>query len=471
MAVSVESLPALRHTLADLRLVDDEDLRGCLERLDSSDPRDLLTMLEREQKLTSLQLSKLRHGDETGYYLGRFKLLYKVSAGTFARVYRAVEPTSGQVMAVKVLRGRYADDQATIDNFHREGRLTDRLNHPNIARTIEVATDFDTGQHYIAMEFVEGGNLREILSARGRIGIEQAIDWTAGMTEGLGHALQHGVTHRDMKPTNILIAATGEVKLVDFGLAGIAESDGEKEVAMEARTVDYAGLEKATGAPKGDPRSDIFFLGCVCYEMISGEPPMEATKDKNARMWRGRFEQIAKLSGRIDAPLAYCRIVDKMAEIQPSARYQTYNAILQDLNDLKVTGDADGKVQVKAQPRIAVVHQSSKTQEALKDKLGRHGYQVVLTSDLTRALKLHALKPVDGFVIDVSTAGRRGMEELRAANLLPRNQSLKYVFMIDEKQKPLVEKIAPARSAAFVKPCSWKPMSAAIRKLVPVGDE
>ena len=351
------SVQELKATLLGLNLVSRADLDAAVEQLSGDDPQELLSILERRQLVTALQTSKLVRGDKEGYFLGRYKLLYKVSAGTFARVFRGVDPRTGQTVAVKVLRGRHTQDPQVVKIFHREGGLTEQLQHPNIARTLEVGTDAVTNQYYIVMEFVEGGNLREILNARGKINPPQAVAWLTEMADGLGYALKESVTHRDIKPTNILIASDGHVKLVDFGLAGLVEQSsigGPQTFSTEQRTVDYAGLEKATNVPRGDPRSDIFFLGCVAYEMAAGRQAMESG-DRNQRQWRGRFDGIDPLAGSGETPVGLARVIDKMCAFDPHERYQTYDDIVRDLKALDIVEDAAGNLTVQTQPRVGIV--------------------------------------------------------------------------------------------------------------------
>src|SRR5262249_60712092 len=134
-----------------------------------------------------------------------------------------------------------------------------------------------TGQYYIVMEFVEGGNLRDFLAIRKKLSPAEALKLIEDAASGIGHAYSRGVTHRDMKLTNVLISTQGTAKLVDFGLAGIFSRKGlELEHSSDKvdRTVDYAGLEKRTGVKAGDIRSDIYFLGTILYEMLTGRAPL-----------------------------------------------------------------------------------------------------------------------------------------------------------------------------------------------------
>ena len=259
----------------------------------------LLRSLERKGHLTPWQASKLLKGDKDGYILGGYRLLYRIAAGSFGRVYRGDNPRTGEVVAIKVLRKRWADDSRKIELFEREGKVGLSLQHPNIVRILSMNRDPSTGQYYLVMEFVEGGNLRDFLGIRKKLEAPEALRLLEETANGLAAALAVGLTHRDMKPTNILISATKTAKLVDFGLAELAGGAREEGGEID-RTVDYAGLEKATGVKAGDPRSDIFFLGATFHEMVTGRPLLTAVKEARARMLRQRFEFLVLGSGGIE---------------------------------------------------------------------------------------------------------------------------------------------------------------------------
>src|SRR5262249_54299028 len=150
--------------------------------------------------------------------LGGYRILYKIAAGSFGRVYRADDPRSGRVVAVKVLRRRWSDDTQRIDLFAREARVGLQLKHPNIVEVLATNQDPATKQYYIVMEFVEGWNLREMLETRKTLSVSDSLKLLEDAAAGLAYAHSRGVTHRDIKPTNILVASAGAAKLVDFGL-------------------------------------------------------------------------------------------------------------------------------------------------------------------------------------------------------------------------------------------------------------
>ena len=313
--------------LIDLGLLKPGEAADALDMIGNGTGKDLISLLERRQILTPFQIQKLQSGETTGYYVGRYKILYLIAGGTFARVYRAIEPHTGEVVAVKILRERHTSEQDKIRDFHREGQLTEQLRHPNITRMLEVGTDTVTKQHYITMEFIEGGNLREFIRIRKKIDAKELVRLGIQMVEGLRYALSKGVTHRDIKPTNILISASGDIKWVDFGLGVAVEGDAKAAGDMSQRTVDYAGLEKATNAPKGDPRSDIFFLGVVFYELLTGEHPRgRALQCSNGDPSTVRQYFTSFASGRVSSRVK--RDHRQNGCLSAESRYQNYDSIL-----------------------------------------------------------------------------------------------------------------------------------------------
>src|SRR5262249_15370890 len=154
----------------------------------------LLRMLERKRYLTSYQSSKLLKGDVDGYFLGGYRILYKIASGTFGRVFRAEDTQTGRVVAIKVLRRRWTDNPHHVELFEREGRVGLSLQHPNIVEILTVNRDPATGQYYIVMDFVEGGNLRDILAMRENKKLEpaEALRYIEDAASGLAHAYSKG---------------------------------------------------------------------------------------------------------------------------------------------------------------------------------------------------------------------------------------------------------------------------------------
>ncbi len=159
-----------------------------------------------------------------------------------------------------------------------------------------------------------------------------------GMAQGLKYSLERGVTHRDIKGTNILISNTGVAKLVDFGLATM-QGDETKPGVKSQRTVDYSALERTCNSPKGDPRSDIYFLGCVFYQMVTGQLPMEESESKDMlrKMLKRSFGAIKPINEHRYAPDEELgRIIEKMMKIDLKARYQTMDDVVADLERYQI---------------------------------------------------------------------------------------------------------------------------------------
>jgi serine/threonine protein kinase len=385
----------------------------------TGEPEPLLHALERLGYITPYHSGKLLKGDPDGYFLGGFRILYKIASGSFGRVYRAEDRQTGRVVAIKILRRRWSEDDHTIDLFEREGKVGLSLRHPNIVEVVAVSRDPMTGQYYIAMEFVEGGNLREILRTRGHFSAAEALRLMEDAVSGIAHAYSRGVTHRDIKLTNVLISSQGVAKLVDFGLAGIFSRKGlELETGEKVdRTVDYAGLEKRTGVRPGDVRSDIYFLGCVLYEMLTGRSPLLMTKDPRVRMSPQRFDNVQPMRrDEVAAPPSVFVLVERMMSLDPRYRYQTPSQLLDAVRDARRdlegpsistvgTPDAPARPQSRS---VFVVETEERLQNLMRDKFKELGYRVFLSSDPARALDRYRLQPFDALVLDARTTGEEG---------------------------------------------------------------
>jgi eukaryotic-like serine/threonine-protein kinase len=410
-----------------LGLMSDQDAREVVYELDNNaaTAEDFVRYCERKTLLTPWQSSKLRKGDTDGYILGGYKLLYKIASGSFGRVFRGVDP-AGQVVALKVLRRRWTDDPRWVDHFRREGQIGLSMQHPNIVGILAVNKDDRSGQHYIAMEFVEGGNLRDIMRARKKLPADEALRIMEECAAGLTYAFSRGLSHRDIKLTNILISTqTKAAKLVDFGLGEIAKGsalffervqDRDDEEAMD-RTVDYAGLEKATGVPQGDVRSDIYFLGHVLYEMITGDPLMPPTKDRNARMQRRRFEdvetQLYKVGADRGLPPVVLKLIGRTVALDPKERFQTPQQYLEAIQACRAELGGQSGASIRRAPgplTIYVVEQHEKLQDVFRHKFKKMGFKVLISADAGTALRRYQVSPYHALVIDCGTIGRDGLE-------------------------------------------------------------
>ena len=290
-------------------------------------------LMVRRELLTNFQVDRILGGKRDGYFYGNYKVLYMVGAGTFARVYRATHRDKARDRAVKVLRNRYAEDVVTTEQFLREARMVMPLRHPNIVPVYEVLEE--RHRPFMVMDFIEGQNLRDFIKVRKRLELMVALRLIADVLAGLHYAIGKGVTHRDMKLSNVLISSHGRAKLVDFGLAAISADMTEEAIAAapNPRSIDYAGLERITGVRKNDTRSDIYFTGCMLYHMLSGKPPLYETRDRIKRLSVGRYRDVQPLGQEApDCPNYVIALVNKAMDLKVERRFQTPGEMLEDLN-------------------------------------------------------------------------------------------------------------------------------------------
>lgn len=430
------SSPADANELAQLTvrcgLLDEGTARELLYEFDdpSAPAADFAKLMERKGLLTPFQSGKLLKGETDGYILGGYRLLYKIASGSFGRVYRGDDPRSGRVVAVKVLRRRHLDTPKRIESFEREGRLGMSLDHPNIVRILNVGKDTATGSHFIVMDFVEGGNLRDILNIRKTVGVDEALRIMEESVSGLAYSYSRGLTHRDIKPSNILLGTDKVAKLVDFGLAEVTDvpevmvvgRKSEKDERAE-RTVDYAGLEKATGVPSGDVRSDIYFLGHVLYEMVAGEPLLPPTKNAHTRMSRRRFEEVEPTLEReararhLPPPLV--RLISKAVALEPGQRFQTPTAFLDAIKRCRqeLSGQAAGGASARRAEgplTIFVSEPNPKLQAVFREKLREYGFsRVIISIDPEQVMKRYQQQPYHACLIDAGALGREGLNAFK----------------------------------------------------------
>lgn len=448
----------------DLKLVTDRQLQGIWAELGTRNvpTDDFFQACVRRGILTNYQVELLSANKRTGYFHGDYKILYMVGAGTFARVYRAAHRETNEIMAVKVLRVRHLNKkyagQPAVEQFTREGERGLKLRHPNVVAVHQVSSKDRVA--FLVMDFVEGWNLKEFVRIRRRIDPVEATRIMADIARGLTYAHEQGLAHRDMKMTNVLISSKGQAKLADFGLASINDEWSAEMIAdMEipnTRTVDYAALERATGVRGDDTRSDLFFLGCIFYNMLTGKWPLPDPRDKLHRLSRTRFEEIEPIQQVLpDLAQNVAMVVNRAMAVDPDRRYQTPDKILADLESLQsrmsgkptATSGAEGEaapapareVYIPDRPLrdLFLVEGDLKRQEQLRSALGKVGYSVTATTDPFMAVGEFFKNPeaAGGLVINAQDVG---MPALNAFNRLADNaktQEVAVVLLLDEPQR------------------------------------
>ncbi len=207
---------------------------------------------------------------------GRYRLQSRLGFGGMSTVHLALDQRLERQVAVKLLAEHLADDPAFVSRFQREAQAAARLVHPNIVQVFDSGRDQRTDQYYIVMEYIEGASCAEILRDDGWVEVPDALSIIGQACEGLHYAHRHGVVHRDVKPGNLLRAREGEVKLADFGIAKATEQSSITQVGSVLGTAAYLAPEQARGEEAG-PSADLYALGVVTYQLISGRLPYEAT--------------------------------------------------------------------------------------------------------------------------------------------------------------------------------------------------
>ena len=443
------SLQKFQSYLVQSRLVEPSQLQECMTRLQSRGQSidDLIHALESRHYLTPYQVAKLRKRELDGLLLGKFKLLYRNASGSFARVFRGCSVDDGRMVGIKVLRSRWAEDPRTVNLFRREGELGKRLNHRNIVPIYEVGSDGN--QHYLTMEFVEGGNFRELIKSRGKFSPLDATRYALDIAEGLEYAMSMGITHRDLKLTNVLLSAQGVAKLVDFGLAGQDANLRSVEDEVD-RAVEYATLERGSGAPDNDPRSDLYFLGAIYYELLTGKPPYPPTKNKDERRQFSRYRDVRPIREVNPAlPLLITNIVDQLITVHPNERYQNPTAVVRDLrvalgDQTPSILDNSGSI-VPSKPvshTVLCVEERLRQQDSLREYFTKHGYRVLLLRDFTRALGRLQTDPPKGLVLMGDSLGDDALKLFDKALTTCRSAGTAIVLVLSKHQQDLKGKIS-----------------------------
>jgi serine/threonine-protein kinase len=265
-----------------------------------------------------------------------------------AEVYRARDELLGRDVAVKVLNDRLSHDKSFVERFRREAQSAANLNHPNVVSLYDYGSD--DGAYYIVMEYIEGKSLGDMVTEGGPLLPERAAEIAADVAAALERAHSSGLVHRDIKPTNIMVTRTGQTKVTDFGIARALGQSTEQtqmtQTGMVIGTAAYLSPEQAQGNPV-DARSDVYSLGCVLYEMLTGKPPFAGETPLAIAYKHVREDPVAPSTVNADVPRALDAITLKALSKNPANRYASAQAMRDDLQRFL------GGQQVQATPLMA----------------------------------------------------------------------------------------------------------------------
>lgn len=266
----------------------------------------------------------------------RYEIIDVVGTGGMSTVYRAKDERLKRFVAIKVLKSDYSSDQNFVSKFRAEAQSSAGLTHPNIVSVYDVCED--DGRYFIVMELVEGITLKEYINLNGRLSMQQAIDFSIQIASGLEAAHEHHVIHRDIKPQNIIVSKSGNIKVTDFGIAKAATSTTMSTTGIGS--VHYISPEQARGG-YSDERSDIYSLGITMYEMVTGRVPFEGDTNVAIALMHIQNDMIPPRQLYPDIYPSFEKIIMKASQKKPERRYLTAAALIADLNRVKDNPNID----------------------------------------------------------------------------------------------------------------------------------
>lgn len=320
-----------------------------------------------------------------GRVLGkRYQIVEKVAMGGMSNVYKALDMNLKRYDAVKILKEEFAQNKEFLEQFRQEANSVAGLNHPNIVNIYNVGSE--NGLQYIVMEYIKGKTLKKIIKEKGRLFQDQVINYSEQIAKGLQHAHINGIIHRDIKPHNILITDDDRVKIFDFGIAKHSESSTITNSGRIIGSVHYFSPEQARGLTT-DLRSDIYSLGIVMYEMITGRLPFDSESPVTIALKHMQEPVIPPktinpgISDKLNA------VIMKAVEKDPIDRYQSMDDMLTDIQ------------RIKGSSPLVYAHASAVEDEEAKPKVRMDSTQVMApvrtSSPVTVQKKFSAIPPME----------------------------------------------------------------------------
>jgi tRNA A-37 threonylcarbamoyl transferase component Bud32 len=329
----------------------------------------------------------------------RYELKEVVGHGGMSTVYKAHDSLLERNVALKVLHQQYNEDEDFVERFKREARSVAQLQHPNIVTVIDRGEE--DGRQYNVFEYIDGENLKELVVRKGRLDVRTALEIGLEIARGLAFAHEHGLVHRDVKPQNVLLNGDGGAKVTDFGIARSLDVDrGVTQTGTVLGTSNYIAPEQASGQPV-DAQTDVYSLGIVLYEMLTGEVPFPGENFVAVAMKHIQEPSPSVLDARGDVPLRVAEMIDRALEKDPEHRFPTMTAFADEIeaNLAELDRGEDGAVTmvVPAAQRLKQQTRSRKPVSRLPllvGLLGALAIAVVVVGLLTLRGRGHPTVPV-----------------------------------------------------------------------------
>lgn len=289
------------------------------------------------------------------YKIGRF-----LGAGGMGSVYQAEHRIMDRVVALKIIHRELIRNARVVDRFRQEAKAAARLTHPNIVTAYDAEQAGDV--HFLVMEYVDGISLAQFVAKKGPLDVNMVINFARQALKGLQHAFEAGMTHRDIKPHNLMLTRKGQIKILDFGMARLA-TESQAELALPAGedrpgltmlgdimgTPDFMAPEQIADPSQADIRSDLYGLGCTIFYLLTGQSPFEKKSVRTLRL-TGRYRAPRAITDlRSDVPAALVAIIDRMLARAPEDRFQTPADVLKALAGINKSAPTPPPITSKAQ--------------------------------------------------------------------------------------------------------------------------
>jgi serine/threonine-protein kinase len=272
-----------------------------------------------------------------GTVLGdRYEIIEKIGGGGMALVYKAKCRLLNRYVAIKILRDEFINDEEFIKKFRRESQAAASLSHPNIVNIYDVGVDEKDGHEiqYIVMEYIKGRTLKDVIKEKGKLTVDETIEYSIQIAEALEHAHKNHIVHRDIKPHNIMVTEDGRVKVTDFGIARAATASTVTNTSNVIGSVHYFSPEQARGGYT-DEKSDIYSLGIVMYEMITGKVPYEGDSPITVALKHIQEDITPPREMDSTVPVSLQNIIMRCVQKSQIDRYSTASELLTDLKKVK----------------------------------------------------------------------------------------------------------------------------------------